>query len=233
MRLVHEARKEDPVLSLNAAVVRIGQRIGVNPDMLRGWTTQAQIDSGNRPGVTIGDAVRIKVLETEVNEFKHANAMADSTGRCNIALRYTNRLADVGAIASIGTVGDSFDNGLAESVVGLYKAACVKTDCRFRTTDQLELATLSWVHWFNEHRLHSSIGYLTPIEKENEYYCEINSPSQPASRDLSSVKPGAIHVDQEAPDRVGRVVDAAAKIQRHVFCVGWSAILVAVVYVLV
>ena len=79
VRLVYEARKEDPVLSLNAAVVRIGQRVGVNPDTLRGWTTQAQIDSGNRPGVTTGDAVRIKVLETEVNELKRANAMAASS----------------------------------------------------------------------------------------------------------------------------------------------------------
>ena len=95
------------------------------------------------------------------------------------AIRYAERLAAVGAIASIGTVGDSYDNGLAESVVGLYKTECVKIDVPFRTADELELATLSWIHWFNEDRLHSSIGYLTPIEKENEYYRENNPQSQP------------------------------------------------------
>ncbi len=86
----------------------------------------------------------------------------------------------MGAVASIGTVGDSYDNALAESVVGLYKTECVKIDGPFRTADELELATLSWVHWFNENRLHSSIGYLTPIEMENKYYREMTSQSQPA-----------------------------------------------------
>ena len=86
----------------------------------------------------------------------------------------------MGAVASIGTVGDSYDNALAESVVGLYKTECVKIDGPFRTADDLELATLSWVHWFNDSRLHSSIGYLTPVEKENEYYGENNPQSQPA-----------------------------------------------------
>lgn len=96
------------------------------------------------------------------------------------AVRLAERLAEAGAVASIGTVGDSYDNALAESVVGLYKTECVKIDGPFRTADELELATLSWVHWFNDNRLHSSIDYLTPIEKENTYYREIPSQSQPA-----------------------------------------------------
>lgn len=93
---------------------------------------------------------------------------------------YSERLADVGAIASIGTVGDSFDNALAETVVGLYKTECVKIHGPFRTSDDIELATLSWVHWFNENRLHSSINYVTPIEKENQYYGENSPQRQPA-----------------------------------------------------
>lgn len=64
-------------------------------------------------------------------------------------------------------------------MVGLYKNECVKIDGPFRGVDDLELATLSWVHWFNENRLHSSIGYLTPIEMENQYYREINPQRQP------------------------------------------------------
>lgn len=101
------------------------------------------------------------------------------------ALRYADRLADVGAIASIGTIGDSYDNALAESVVGLYKTECVNIDGPFRTVDELELATLSWVHWFNENRLHSSIGYLTPIEMENEYYRDTNPQRQPSLGELA------------------------------------------------
>lgn len=73
MRLVQEARKEDPELSVNQAVIRIGQRVGVNPDTLRGWVKQAQIDAGERPGTTSDDGQRIKQLEAEVRELKRAN----------------------------------------------------------------------------------------------------------------------------------------------------------------
>ncbi len=69
--------------------------------------------------------------------------------------------------------------------MGLYKTECVKIDGPFRTADELELATLSWIHWFNENRLHSSIGYLTPIEKENAYYLENNPQHQPALGELA------------------------------------------------
>ncbi len=72
-RLVHEAREQDPELSLNAAVVRIGQRTGVNADTLRGWCKQAEIDSGRRPRPTTSDAQRIKELERENRELKRAN----------------------------------------------------------------------------------------------------------------------------------------------------------------
>ena len=73
MRLVREARQEDPELSLKAAVMRIGQRTGVNADTLRGWCKQADIDAGKRPGTTTDDAKKIKDLEAEVRELKRAN----------------------------------------------------------------------------------------------------------------------------------------------------------------
>ena len=97
------------------------------------------------------------------------------------AIRYALRLTDVGAVASIGTVGDSYDNALAESVIGLYKTECVQHDGPFRTVDELELATCDWVYWFNNTRLHSSIGYTTPIEYETEYYRQNNPRQQPLS----------------------------------------------------
>ena len=73
IRLVMEACKEDPELSRNAAVIRVGTRVGVNADPLRGWCNQAAIDAGERPGTTTGDAQRIKQLEAEVRELKRAN----------------------------------------------------------------------------------------------------------------------------------------------------------------
>ena len=73
MRLVAEARAEDPDLSLTAAVKRVGGRIGVNADTLRGWCKQAEIDAGLRSGTTSADAKTIKQLEQEVRELKRAN----------------------------------------------------------------------------------------------------------------------------------------------------------------
>ncbi len=118
--------------------------------------------------------VRDRAGEDVIGVIQHSDAGSQYT-----ALRYSDRLAEVGAVASIGTVGDSYDNALTETVVGLYKNECVKIDGSPRSADDLELATLSWVCWFNENRLHSSIGYFTPIEKENEYYRENTSQRQP------------------------------------------------------
>jgi putative transposase len=95
------------------------------------------------------------------------------------AIRYSDRLLDAGAVASIGTVGDSYDNAQAESLIGLYKAECTKYEGPWRGVDDLELATLSWVHWFNETRLHSSIGHVPPLEYEAEHYRHIASLQQP------------------------------------------------------
>ncbi len=73
IRLVAEAREQDPGLSLNAAVVRVGQRVGIVPDTLRGWCRQGEVDAGKRPGTTTSDAARIKQLEHENRELKRAN----------------------------------------------------------------------------------------------------------------------------------------------------------------
>jgi transposase-like protein len=73
MRLVVEAREQEPGLTLNAAVQRIGRRVGVNPDTLRGWCKQADIDAGRRPGTTTAESARVRELEQEVRELKRAN----------------------------------------------------------------------------------------------------------------------------------------------------------------
>jgi transposase-like protein len=76
MRLVQEARAQDPDLSVHQAVLRIGQRTGVNPDTLRGWLKQAAVDRGERAGTTTGDAARIRQLERENHELKRAPFLA-------------------------------------------------------------------------------------------------------------------------------------------------------------
>lgn len=103
---------------------------------------------------------------------------SDAGTQCK-SIRYASRLLDAGALASIGSVGDSFDNALAESVIGLYKTECVRHEGPWRGVNDLELGTLSWVHWFNETRLHGSIGHVPPVEHETEYYRQITTRQQP------------------------------------------------------
>ncbi len=89
------------------------------------------------------------------------------------SVRFTERLEEIGARPSIGTIADSFDNALAETTNGLYKAKCVYGPDAPRPSedvDELELATLSWVHWFNEDRLHSHCGHTPPAEFEAAFY---------------------------------------------------------------
>ena len=94
------------------------------------------------------------------------------------SLRYGERLAEIGAVPSIGTVGDSFDNALAETVNGYYKAELIRGRARtgpWRTVEDVELATLGWVHWHNHQRLHGYLGDQTPAEFEKTPYAEIRT----------------------------------------------------------
>ncbi len=86
------------------------------------------------------------------------------------SIRYTDRLAELGAQPSIGTVGDSYDNAMAETTIGLYKTELVWPQGPWRTMEHLELATLAYVEWFNQRRLHGAIGLITPTEKEARYH---------------------------------------------------------------
>ncbi|WP_109544404.1 IS3 family transposase [Mycobacteroides abscessus] len=89
------------------------------------------------------------------------------------SIRYGERLAEIGAVPSIGTVGDSFDNALAETVNGYYKAELIYGPARsgpWKTVEDVELATLSWVYWHNTSRLHSYLGDIPPAEFEAAFY---------------------------------------------------------------
>ena len=86
------------------------------------------------------------------------------------AIRYTDRLAAAGALASVGSTGDSYDNALAESTIGQIKAELIYRRGPWRTVEQLEFALFEYLDWWNNRRLHSEIGMLTPAEKETAYY---------------------------------------------------------------
>jgi transposase InsO family protein len=87
-----------------------------------------------------------------------------------VSIRYTERLAEAGIEPSVGSVGDSYDNALAETIIGLFKTEVIRQQGPWRGIDAVELATLKWVDWFNHRRLLEPIGNMPPAEKEDEYY---------------------------------------------------------------
>jgi len=88
-----------------------------------------------------------------------------------LSIRYTSSMTDCGVIASVGTTGDSYDNTLAETVNRLYKSEVIEyLKEQWHGVNDVELATLEWVKWFNKARLHSAIGYVSPFEFEKRYY---------------------------------------------------------------
>ena len=87
-----------------------------------------------------------------------------------LSIRYTNRLAEAGISPSVGSVGDSYDNALAESVIGLYKTELIRQRGPWKDRDQVEYATLEYVDWFNHRRLLEPIGNIPPAEREDNYH---------------------------------------------------------------
>ena len=94
-----------------------------------------------------------------------------------MSMVYTDRVVELGATPSTGTVGDSYDNALAEAVNNLYKTELIRQRGPWRTVEQVELATLEWVWWWNHQRLHGELGMRTPTEVEEAYYAGHQSAS--------------------------------------------------------
>ena len=90
-----------------------------------------------------------------------------------VSIRYSERLAEAGVEPSVGSKGDSYDNALAETINGLYKAELIHRRAPWKTKESVELATLEWVAWFNNHRLLAPIGYIPPTEAEANYYRQL------------------------------------------------------------
>lgn len=87
-----------------------------------------------------------------------------------LSIRYSERLSEAGFNASVGSRGDSYDNAMAETINGLYKTEVIRKDGPWKGADEVELATLSWVHWFNNNRLLEPIGDIPPAEYEMRYH---------------------------------------------------------------
>lgn len=94
-----------------------------------------------------------------------------------VSIKYTERLAEAGLVPSVGSVGDSYDNALAETINGLYKAEVIHRRGPWRTLEAVEYATLEWVDWFNNRRLLEPIGHVPPAEAEAAYYRELEEPT--------------------------------------------------------
>ena len=97
-----------------------------------------------------------------------------------LSIRYTERLAAAGVEPSVGSVGDSYDNALAESVIGLYTTEVTGPQSPWRHAEQVEFATLSWIDWFNNRRLLEPLGHVPPVEYEAAYYREHATPATEA-----------------------------------------------------
>jgi putative transposase len=102
-----------------------------------------------------------------------------------LSVRYTQRLADAGAACSVGSRGDSFDNALAETIIGLYKTELVRRRGPWKGLDEVEYATLEWVDWFNHRRLLEPIGHVPPAECEAAFWGEEAPNSTAALKDPS------------------------------------------------
>jgi transposase InsO family protein len=104
-----------------------------------------------------------------------------------LSIRYTERLEEAGAVASVGSKGDSYDNALAETINGLYKTEVIRRKGPWRSIEDVEFATLEWVHWFNNERLLEPIGDIPPAEFEGLHWLEKEA------NDIVGLKESSLH----------------------------------------
>ena len=126
-----------------------------------GWRVTSSLETG----------LALDALEQAIHARGTHDGLVHHSDRGSqyLSIRYTERLADAGIQGSVGTVGDSYDNALAETINGLYKAELIRKCGPWKGVEDVELATLDWVHWFNNHRLMGPLGYVPPAEFERDY----------------------------------------------------------------
>lgn len=127
---------------------------------------------GWRVSSSLRSELALDALEQAVHARRPTDALVHHSDRGSqyLSIRYTERLADAGIQGSVGSVGDSYDNALAESVIGLYKTEVIRRRGPWRGIEKVEWQTLEWVEWFNNRRILGPLGYVSPAEHEAEYY---------------------------------------------------------------
>jgi putative transposase len=131
---------------------------------------------GWRCGTTMSTQLVLDALEQAIWTRQRSGVSVESVvahsdrGSQYMSLRYGERLAEAGITPSVGSVGDSFDNALAETINGLYKTELIKPRGPWRSLDAVEIATAEWVDWFNHRRLYEYCGDIPPVELETAYY---------------------------------------------------------------
>lgn len=138
--------------------------IDVYSRMIVGWRVASLMTTD-----LVMDALNMAVWTRRACLIDGVIAHSDA-GSQYVSIAYTERLAEIGARPSVGTVADSYDNALAEAVNALYKTELIKRKGPWRNVEHVELATLAYVEWFNHRRLHSEIGDIPPAESEDMYY---------------------------------------------------------------
>jgi len=122
----------------------------------------------------------LDALEQAIHERRplHRGGLVHHSDRGSqyVSIKYTERLAGAGIEPSVGSVGDSYDNALAETINGLYKAEVIHRRGPWRSFEAVEYATLEWVDWFNNRRLLQPIGNIPPVEAEQRYYAMLDEP---------------------------------------------------------
>src|SRR4051812_34761135 len=109
-----------------------------------------------------------------------------------LAIRYTERLDTAGAVRSVGSKGDSYDNAAAESLIGLYKTELIRRRGPWKGLDDVELATLEYVDWFIHRRLHSACGDIPPVEYEDNHYRSTPASPRTSRQNRASTEPEAV-----------------------------------------
>jgi len=132
-----------------------------------GW----RVSSSLRTGLAL-DALEQALYDRQKSETEELIHHSDR-GVQYLSIRYAERLQEAGIEPSVGSVGDSYDNALAETINGLYKTEVIRQQGPWRNIEDVEFATLTWVDWFNNRRLFEPIGNVPPREKEIEYYQQL------------------------------------------------------------
>jgi putative transposase len=136
---------------------------------------------GWRVSASLATDFVLDALEQAIYDRRGAGGVKDlvhhsDRGTQYVSMRYTDRLSEAGIAPSVGSRGDSYDNAMAESIIGLFKTEVIQRKGPWRHLEGVEFATLTWVDWFNTRRLFGPIGYVPPAEYEATYYAQLQRP---------------------------------------------------------